>query len=270
MDPNLYILGLSDGATAADIKAAYRTLVKKYHPDRNPNDPTAADRFNQITQAYDAAMEADRKRRERPDTNATASDTSVTNLSVELTLGDNYRGKTVDYEGVNINISPGSVDGDVLRFDLPNGTRIRLHVRYLPTPGFVVTGRDLHTTMTVSREKIERGEHFRIPGHPSIMMPRVVFNEDHLAGHIALFKGWGLRNHSGPNGDLYVALKFEEEKKPEPQFEELWKKVTESLNKQEEKVQEVKEEEGSEGCGCIIILILIFWAINYWFPHLIP
>ena len=46
-------LGLTRDADGADIKAAYRKLAMKYHPDRNPNDPKAEDKFMQISSAYD-------------------------------------------------------------------------------------------------------------------------------------------------------------------------------------------------------------------------
>ena len=48
------ILGIKIGATDADIKAAYRKLSLKYHPDRNIGNPDAADKFIRITKAYEA------------------------------------------------------------------------------------------------------------------------------------------------------------------------------------------------------------------------
>ena len=47
------VLGVAKNATAKEIKAAYRKLAKKYHPDQNPDDPKAKERFNAATQAYD-------------------------------------------------------------------------------------------------------------------------------------------------------------------------------------------------------------------------
>ncbi len=47
------VLGVAKGASAKEIKSAYRKLAKKYHPDQNPDDPKAQERFAEATQAYD-------------------------------------------------------------------------------------------------------------------------------------------------------------------------------------------------------------------------
>ncbi|MAU41411.1 MAG: molecular chaperone DnaJ [Kordiimonas sp.] len=49
----LDILGLDDGASAEEIKSAFRQLAKQYHPDTNPDDEEAALKFRQVTLAYD-------------------------------------------------------------------------------------------------------------------------------------------------------------------------------------------------------------------------
>ena len=47
------VLGVTPEASPEEIKTAYRTLAKKYHPDLNPGDPTAAEKMNDINVAYD-------------------------------------------------------------------------------------------------------------------------------------------------------------------------------------------------------------------------
>lgn len=47
------VLGVSRDATDDEVKKAYRDLTKKYHPDLNPNDPSAAQKMNEINAAYD-------------------------------------------------------------------------------------------------------------------------------------------------------------------------------------------------------------------------
>ena len=55
------VLGLSKGASADDIKKAYRSLAKKYHPDMNPGDKEAEAKFKEVNEAY-AVLSDDEKR----------------------------------------------------------------------------------------------------------------------------------------------------------------------------------------------------------------
>jgi curved DNA-binding protein len=59
------ILGVPRDASAADIKNAYRKLAMQYHPDRNPGDKKAEERFKEINEAYQVL--SDPKKRERYD-----------------------------------------------------------------------------------------------------------------------------------------------------------------------------------------------------------
>lgn len=51
-------LGLKPGASAKEIKAAFRRLAMRYHPDRNPDNEHAAERFRAIRAAYEALTSA--------------------------------------------------------------------------------------------------------------------------------------------------------------------------------------------------------------------
>lgn len=55
------ILGVSKGADQKDIKKAYRRVAMKYHPDRNPDDPDADNKFKEATEAYDILMDNEKR-----------------------------------------------------------------------------------------------------------------------------------------------------------------------------------------------------------------
>ncbi|HEX7050310.1 MAG TPA: J domain-containing protein [Longimicrobiales bacterium] len=57
------ILGLPETASADEIKKAYRRLAKKYHPDANPNDSQAAERFKEVGEAYGVLSDPERRSR---------------------------------------------------------------------------------------------------------------------------------------------------------------------------------------------------------------
>src|SRR5688500_11570000 len=56
-------LGIKRGASEAEVKKAYRSLAKQLHPDRNKDNPKAAERFSQITHAYDLLSDKDQRAR---------------------------------------------------------------------------------------------------------------------------------------------------------------------------------------------------------------
>src|SRR5688572_12761667 len=57
------ILGVPRGANEKDIKSAYRKLAKELHPDRNTDNPKAAERFSDVTKAYDLLSDKDKRAR---------------------------------------------------------------------------------------------------------------------------------------------------------------------------------------------------------------
>ena len=54
-------LGLKRGATEPEIKKAYRSLAKQLHPDRNKDNPKAAERFAEVTRAYDLLSDKNKR-----------------------------------------------------------------------------------------------------------------------------------------------------------------------------------------------------------------
>src|ERR687884_714280 len=55
------VLGLSRGASQEDLRKAHRKLVREYHPDANPEDPRAEERFKEVQQAYEVLSNPDKR-----------------------------------------------------------------------------------------------------------------------------------------------------------------------------------------------------------------
>jgi molecular chaperone DnaJ len=57
------VLGVSQSASAGELKKAYRRLAMEYHPDQNPDDDQAAEKFKELTEAYQVLSDSDKRAR---------------------------------------------------------------------------------------------------------------------------------------------------------------------------------------------------------------
>lgn len=55
------VLGVARGADATEIKKAYRAQAIKYHPDKNPDDPGAAEKFREAAEAYEVLKDPEKR-----------------------------------------------------------------------------------------------------------------------------------------------------------------------------------------------------------------
>ena len=56
------VLGVSKDADAKEIKKAYRKLAMKYHPDKNPGDKAAEEKFKEINEAYEVLSDENKRK----------------------------------------------------------------------------------------------------------------------------------------------------------------------------------------------------------------
>ncbi len=92
MNKNLYdVLGVAKTATEAEIKSAYRKLARKYHPDLNKDDKNAADKFKEVSAAYDIL--GDKEKRQKYDNNEIDADGKPTGF------GAGFGGGSGGFEG---------------------------------------------------------------------------------------------------------------------------------------------------------------------------
>src|SRR4029450_2817799 len=55
------VLGVPRGAPEDEVKRAYRKLAVKFHPDKNPDDPHAEEKFKELGEAYDVLIDSDKR-----------------------------------------------------------------------------------------------------------------------------------------------------------------------------------------------------------------
>jgi len=131
------VLGVSKDADDKDIKRAYRRIAMKYHPDRNPDDPAADDKFKEATEAYDVLMDSEKR----------AAYDRFGHAGVDPNMGGGAGG---GFSGGSFSDIFGDVFGDIFG---AGGGRGR---------GGPQRGSDLRYTLEISLEEAVRGTNVEI------------------------------------------------------------------------------------------------------------
>lgn len=192
------VLGVDEGASAEEIKKAYRRLARAYHPDRNPDDPEAEERFKAVQEAYGVLSDAQKRKaydRARRDPFASGR-----------FQGGGFRGAPQDVPFEDLF---GGMDGggfgsffSQIFADEPRATRRPAR------------GRDVETQVRLTFDQAIRG------GKTELKMPdgeplRLTIPQGVRSGFKIRVKGRGApAPGGGPPGDLYVTFRVE----PSPRF----------------------------------------------------
>src|ERR671923_155102 len=170
------VLGVAKDASAADIKKAYRKLAQKLHPDANPGDQTAEERFKEIGRAY--SVLSDPKKRAEYD--------EARRLLSSGAFGGGFGG------------FPGGGGG------FPGGDLI-VKVRVTPHPLFGRSGQDLTITVPVTFAEAALGTELKVPtldGPVTLKVPAGTQN-----GRTFRVRGRGVPGTGRKGGgDLLVSL----------------------------------------------------------------
>ncbi len=191
--PNPYkVLGVSSLASTEEIKTAYRKLAMKYHPDRNPNDEYAEQRFKEVNEAYASIRDIKSKRQFNDQEPNNASDPYV-----QFDLRDIF-------EKANISKpSPrSSYLGNAIFSALLKGIN-NLATDFMRQQGFVA-GEDYSTALQISLNEARYGiiKRLRVPKSKKridVSVPAGVSDGQKLR-----LQGQG--GMGNPPGDLYVTL----------------------------------------------------------------
>jgi curved DNA-binding protein len=225
-------LGLDRGCTTADIRAAYRSLAKRYHPDVNPVAPEETSHIAAINSAHEVLR--DPARRRQYDSELERHDGSVRSprsgkierniaQDVHLRIDEFLRGAT---RALHVNDPANAGGPETYQLEVPPGTapgaRFRLP-RTAPTGGFIVArlrvspggrfkarGSDLRCDLRISAKRAADGGREMISG-PKGRQVAVVIPARVKRGELVTVQGDGLPKARGGSGDLIVRVLYRPE-----------------------------------------------------------
>ncbi|MCG3172881.1 MAG: Chaperone protein DnaJ [Myxococcota bacterium] len=135
------VLGVPRGAGEKAIKAAYRKLALKFHPDRNPGDKSAEDMFKQVSEAYEVLSDAQKRR--------------AYDQFGHAGLSGQGGAPGVDFGGANINDVFSDIFGGMFGgFGQKQQRAQGAHLRYELTISFAEAARGTRRTLTIPRDVV--------------------------------------------------------------------------------------------------------------------
>jgi len=227
-------LGLDRRCTTAQIRAAYRRLVKQHHPDLNHIAPDATKHAQALNTAHatliDPARRADYDREldEDSPTDATVRGGRHRDIAqdVMLRIEEFFRGTTLTIrvndpanphgaESYELEVPPDTAPGT--KFRLPraeefSGSCVVVRLRVLPGARFRARGSDLRTDLRINATRAASGGSETIPG-PNGRPVRVTIPAGVTRGAVLRVPGEGLPKPRGGRGDLLVRATYRVEVK---------------------------------------------------------
>lgn len=204
------VLGVGRGATEDEIKRVFKKLARKFHPDVNPGDRSAEDRFKEISEAYAVLSDKDKRRQYDAMGHAAFAGGSpwgdrgapqnVEDILREFGIGDIFGSIFGGTGGAGHGRRGG---GGFWGTPRPQGPVKGNDVNYSMEIGFNDAIRGINSTLTVPKTENRGGQNRRTTERIQVKVPPGVSNGSkiRLAG-----KGEPSPN-GGPNGDLFIITK---------------------------------------------------------------
>lgn len=199
------ILGVSEDASSSEIKKAYRSLARKHHPDRNPDDGDAEERFKEIQEAY-SVLSDDEKRRQYDQQRKFGG--AFGGNGFRSGGGPNVRFEQGNYEDMFGGRGRGGM-GDIFESFFGGGGRQRSRSQdpfQQQRRQQAARGQDIETTLRISfQESLNGGKRqVKLPGGEKI---RLTVPQGVRDGYKVRLRGRGQQGPRGQAGDLYVTFR---------------------------------------------------------------
>lgn len=237
MSTNHYkVLGLEETASKDEIKKAFRSLSLKYHPDRNPNNKDAVDKFQEINNSYEVLSDEQKKReydmmRNNPFFNLGGNDGHGPDINMEDLLGSLFGAQMgmgmpffpPGFPQSNMGFSPSNMSQGFSQ-GLPPGMKIHV-MRGGPQNGFhslfnqIQKPPSINKTITVNMEQVFSGATIPVEIERFIMESNIKIYEKETIyitvpkgiddGEILEIKDKGNSLDNNNKGDIKIFIKVE-------------------------------------------------------------
>ncbi len=211
---NLYdVLGVSNSASEAEIKSAYRKLARKYHPDLNKDNKSAADKFKEVSSAYEIL--GDKEKRQKYDNKEIDEEGKPTPFGASgFAGGDPFGGTYRTYSSTQNPFGDGGFDfssifGDDIMQAFTSGRSKRTHTgtdhAYNPFGGKPQKGQDVAYTLDVDFLDVAKGAEKKINIGGKTVNVKIPAGTNQ--GQTLRLKGIGsASNYGGQNGDVLITV----------------------------------------------------------------
>ena len=195
------ILGVSKNASDDEIKKAYRKLAIKYHPDKNPGNKEAEEKFKEISEAHEVL--SDKQKRARYDQFGHAGVGSAAGNPFDNSAGNPFSGGNFNFNGQSFNFDFGGSGGldDILGSIFGFGGRSRVR-----------RGADYQTSITITFEEAIFGTTKTISNNGKDLKIKIPAGIDDGMSIRLKGKGGEAPESGGEKGDLYIHVRVKPHK----------------------------------------------------------